>query len=73
MPDAADVPADLVTRLEHAAADVIRNQGPSIRRDSGSIRSVTVEINLDRRGQLVDAEVYLGRQVSVNSVLRAQR
>jgi hypothetical protein len=69
MPAATDVPSDLVATLEHAAVAVIQNQRPTLQHDPGSLRSVTIELEIDRRGMVSEAECYVGRRISTATIL----
>jgi|tagenome__1003787_1003787.scaffolds.fasta_scaffold17326324_1 hypothetical protein len=73
MPDAADVPADLVTRLVNAAESVIKNQRPALRHDPATLKSLTLELAIDRRGEVSLADVYVMRRISTSAILRARR
>jgi hypothetical protein len=63
MPAATDVPADLVSRLADAAAAAVRNERPSLSYQPERLRSITVELELDRAGAIIDGRAFVERQV----------
>jgi hypothetical protein len=60
---------DLADRLAGAARAAILNQRPSLQHDPSSVTSLTVELTLDRAGAIRESEAYIGRRVSLASIL----
>jgi hypothetical protein len=54
--------SDLVETLVSAAADAIRNQGPSITSDSGRLKSITIELELSNAGDVIDSTAWTERR-----------
>jgi hypothetical protein len=66
--------ADLIERLEHAAASALRDLRPDLVRDPSSIRSVVLEIDLawgtaDGAPVIREGRAFVERAVRVNRVL----
>lgn len=60
---------DLADRLAGAAHAAVLNQRPSLQHDPASVKSLTVELTLDRAGAIQESEAYIGRRVSLASIL----
>jgi hypothetical protein len=67
MPDETE--RDLTERIADAARLAVLNRRPSISHDQGVLRSVVVEIEVDRTGQVSAAESYVQHRVSMASIL----
>jgi hypothetical protein len=63
------VAVDLVEQLQTAAAAVIAAERPTIERQPEQIRSIVLELELDRSGRIGEAECYVQRRVSVSQAL----
>jgi hypothetical protein len=68
MPDAMTTP-DLAERLADAARRAVLNQRPILQHDPSSVKSVVVELAVDRAGVLRESEAYICRRVTTASVL----
>jgi len=53
---------DLVAPLLEAAGEAIRNQRPSIESDAGTLRSITLELELSNAGDIIDSRYFTERR-----------
>ena len=53
---------DLVTRLQEAAAAAIANERPTLEHRPEQVKGITLELELSRAGQVVEATCYVQRQ-----------
>jgi hypothetical protein len=54
---------DLVQRLADAAAAAIQNEAAELRREPERVRSIVLDLTLDRRGVVSEGAVYIERCV----------
>jgi len=55
-------PADLVARLQEAAAAASENERNDLSWKTEQIRSLTIELELANGGQVIDVLAYVGRK-----------
>ncbi len=57
--------ADLVARLIEAAAAAIANERPTLEHRPEQVKGITLELELSRAGDVVEATCYVQRQYRV--------
>jgi len=57
-----NVNTDLVTRLQEAMAAAIANERPTLEYRPGQMKGITLELELSRAGDIVEATCYVQRQ-----------
>ena len=56
---------DLIARLTAAAAEVIANERPTLEHKPEQVKGVTLELEVSRAGDVVEATCYVQRQYRV--------
>ena len=59
----------LAERLAIAAASAVLDIRPDVERNPTAVRSVVVELQLSRQQQILEADAYVQKRVSVNQIL----
>lgn len=55
--------------LADAAHKIVLDRRLALERDPGSVRGLVIELDLDKRGRLVESSAYVKRALSVNAAL----
>jgi hypothetical protein len=64
--------ADLVERLTAAAAAAIANERPTLEHKPEQVKGITLELELSRTGDVVEATCYVQRQYRLPRALAAR-
>lgn len=60
---------EMVERLANAAAAAVRSRSLALARDPRSLRAITIELELGKRGEVTEATAHVSRHFSSKALL----